>query len=440
MQPAQRSSSPIRLGIRPNLAQFLLLIVVNAFVGGMVGLERTVVPLLGRESFHIASTLVITSFIVSFGVSKALVDLISGTMADRWGRKPVLLLGWLFGLPVPFLIIHAPSWSWIIAANVLLGLNQGFAWSMTVLMKVDLAGPAKRGLAMGLNEFAGYFAVGVTALLTGYIASVSGLRPKPFYLGIGYAAAGIILSLLFVRETQGHMEHESRGHHGRSESHDLEKSRSFFEIFRLTTWQNKNLFGSCQAGLVNNLNDGMAWGIFPLFFAAHGLDVKHIGAIKAVYPFVWAGGQLISGPLSDRWGRKGLIVWGMIIQALAHPVIAFGAIVDPWASGIAGAVLLGLGTAMVYPSLLASVSDIAQPAWRARSLSVYRFWRDSGYAVVALMAGMVANRLGLAWSIHVAGILTFVSGIVAWEAIRETKAVLPAAESRFLIDHKEESA
>lgn len=409
---------PIQLGIRPNLAQFLLLIVINVFVGGMVGLERTVVPLIGRNEFHISSTSVITSFIVSFGVTKAIVDLIAGQMADRWGRKPILVLGWIVGLPVPFLIIHAPDWSWIIAANVLLGANQGFAWSMTVLMKIDLAGPARRGFAMGLNEFAGYGAVGLTALLTGYIAASAGLRPKPFYLGIAYAVAGLILSTFFARETRGHVEHESQ--QSRRDASKADAPTGFSEIFAITSWRNKTLFGVCQAGLVNNLNDGMAWGIFPLFFAAHGLPVEHIGVIKAVYPFVWAGGQIISGPLSDRWGRKGLIVWGMWTQALAHPLIALGAGINPWTTGLGGAVLLGLGTAMVYPSLLAAIGDVAHPTWRARSFSVYRFWRDLGYAVGALIAGFVANLFGLAWAIHVAGLLTFVSGIFAWVLIRET--------------------
>lgn len=412
---------PIELGIRSNLAQFLLLIVINAFVGGMVGLERTVVPLLGKQQFHLESTSLITSFIVSFGITKGLIDLISGQLADRWGRKPVLVLGWLAGLPIPFLIIYAPSWSWIIAANVLLGINQGFAWSMTVLMKTDLAGPARRGLAMGLNEFAGYGAVGLTAILTGYIAASAGLRPEPFYLGIGYAIVGLLLTLILVRETRGHMEHESRGASEAEEfSADAEKSR-FREVFAVTSWKNKTLFGTCQAGLVNNLNDGVAWGIFPLFFAAHGLDIEHIGVIKAVYPFVWAGGQLVSGPLSDRWGRKGLIVAGMWIQALAHPLIALGAGVSPWASGLAGAVLLGLGTAMVYPTLLALVSDIAYPSWRARSFSIYRFWRDMGYAIGAFLAGMIGNWLGLTWAIHVAGMLTFASGLLAWLSLRETR-------------------
>jgi len=394
------------------------LIIINVFVGGMVGLERTVVPLIGRNEFHISSTSLITSFIVSFGITKALVDLISGQMADRWGRKPILVLGWIAGIPVPFLIIYATDWSWIIAANVLLGMNQGFSWSMTVLMKIDLVGPARRGFAMGLNEFAGYGAVGLTALLTGYIAAAAGLRPQPFYLGIAYAVVGLLLSLFFARETRGHVEHESQ-----QSKQDLSKSGApsrFSEVFAITSWRNKTLLGVCQAGLVNNLNDGMAWGIFPLFFAAHGLPIEHIGIIKAVYPFVWAGGQIISGPLSDRWGRKGLIVYGMWTQALAHPLIALGARFNPWTTGLGGAVLLGLGTAMVYPSLLAAIGDATHPTWRARSLSVYRFWRDLGYAVGALIAGFVANLFGLAWAIHVAGLLTFVSGLLAWMLMRET--------------------
>lgn len=414
-------TASVRLGIRPNLAQFLLLIIINAFVGGMVGLERTVVPLLGKQTFHLSSTSLVTSFIVSFGISKAMVDLISGQLADRIGRKPVLVLGWAIGLPVPFLIIHAPSWSWIIAANVLLGINQGFAWSMTVLMKIDLVGPARRGLAMGLNEFAGYFAVGLTALATGYIASSSALRPQPFYLGIDYAIAGFLLSAVLACETRGHMEHESKTMVGADQGSNSGKTATFRQVFAITSWRNRTLFGACQAGLVNNLNDGMAWGIFPLFFAAHGLDIKHIGVIKAVYPFVWSSGQLISGPLSDRWGRKGLIVWGMWVQAIAHPLIALGANRSIWATGLSGGVLLGLGTAMVYPSLLAAVTDVAQPVWRARSLSVYRFWRDMGYAVGALVSGLIANFLGLAWAIEAAGILTFASGVCARMTIRETR-------------------
>jgi len=425
--PASSADQKLKLGIRENLGQFSLLVLINAFVGGMVGLERTIVPLLGSEEFQLTSTSAITAFIVSFGLTKALVDLISGPMADRWGRKPLLMLGWLFGLPVPFLIIWAPTWSWIVLANLLLGMNQGFAWSMTVLMKIDLAGPVRRGFAMGWNEFAGYGAVGFTALVTGYIAASAGLRPGPFYLGIGYAVCGLLLSAL-VRETSEHVRHEARSARDGALHRDSGQP-TFWRVFAFTSWRNRTLFGACQAGLVNNLNDGMAWGIFPLFFAAHGLAIADIGMIKAVYPFVWAIGQLVTGPLSDRWGRKGLIVWGMWLQALAHPVIAFGASFSVWASGVSGAMLLGLGTAMVYPSLLAAVSDVAHPVWRARSLSVYRSWRDLGYAVGAAIAGIVAGALGMAWSIHVAGILTFVSGVVAWFTVRETKPPGPGTSA-----------
>jgi MFS family permease len=421
---ADSANEAPRLGIRQNLGQFSLLALINAFVGGMVGLERTIVPLLGSEEFRLHSTSAITAFIVSFGLTKAVVDLISGPMADRWGRKPLLVFGWLAGLPVPFLIIWAPTWSWIVVANVLLGINQGFAWSMTVLMKVDLAGPARRGLAMGLNEFAGYGTVGLTALVTGYIAASDGLRPNPFYLGIGYAFAGLLLSF-WVHETMGHVHHEALAARRRNVvgSHEHSERITFWSVFANTSWRNRTLFGVCQAGLVNNLNDGIAWGIFPLFFAAHGLAVADIGIVKAVYPFIWAIGQLITGPLSDRWGRKVLIVWGMWLQAVAHPVIALGASVNVWASGIGGAMLLGIGTAMVYPSLLAAVSDVVHPVQRGRSLSVYRFWRDLGYAVGAVVAGLVAGALGLAWSIHVAGLLTFISGLIAWLTVRETRAL-----------------
>lgn len=412
--------SNLRQGLREHAGEVALLIVINFFVGGMVGLERTVVPLLGAKQFGLSSASLITSFIVSFGITKALVNLISGALAERWGRKPVLLLGWLAGIPVPLLIIYAPSWSWIVMANVLLGVNQGFAWSMTVLMKIDLAGPSRRGLAVGLNECAGYGAVAFTALLTGYIAAHHGLRPAPFYLGIGYAAAGLLLSL-FTRETSPYVQREARV------SDLADNSRSFRQVFATTTWRKRSLLAACQAGLVTNLNDGMAWGILPLFFYGHGLSVTHIGLIKGVYPMVWAVGQLVTGPLSDRMGRKGLIVGGMFTQAAAHPLIAFGIMVNPLWAGLGGAVVLGSGTAMAYPTLLASVSDIADPMWRARALSVYRFWRDLGYAIGAATAGVVASHLGLFWSIHVAGLVTFASGLAAWRLLRTQRQVPPAS-------------
>src|SRR6516164_1685754 len=299
----------ITLGLRENWRQFSLLVLINAFVGGMVGLERTVVPLIGSEEFKIGSTTLVVSFIVSFGVIKALANLVSGHFADVWGRKRVLVVGWLFGLPVPFMVMWAPSWEWVVAANALLGINQGFAWSMTVIMKIDLVGPKSRGLAVGINEFAGYLAVGITAFLTGYIAQRYGLRPAPFYLGIGYAILGLALSVLLVRDTRDHVRLEIKG------SQQPVARTDFWDIFTRTSFRDRNLFAASQAGLVNNLNDGMSWGIFPLFFVAFGLSVERIGILKAVYPATWGILQIATGPLSDRWGRKGLIVAGMWVQS-----------------------------------------------------------------------------------------------------------------------------
>jgi MFS family permease len=407
-QPVQ--SGGVTLGLRANWRQFTLLILINAFVGGMVGLERTVVPLIGSEEFRIASTTLVVSFIVSFGVIKALANLVSGQLADTCGRKRVLVIGWLFGLPVPFIIMWAPNWEWVIAANALLGINQGFAWSMTVIMKIDLVGPKSRGLAVGLNEFAGYLAVGVTAFLTGYIAANYGLRPTPFYLGIGYAAFGLALSVFLVRDTRDHVRLESRGNQKAAEP------VGFWKIFALTSYGDRNLFAACQAGLVNNLNDGMSWGIFPLFFASFGLGVERIGILKAAYPATWGILQVATGPLSDRWGRKGLIVAGMWVQAGGLFLTAFTQSFEWW---LVASLLLGVGTAMVYPSLIAAVSDASQPAWRARSLSVYRFWRDLGYAVGALSAGLIADFFGLAWAIGSIAALTFISGIVVATLMHE---------------------
>ena len=400
---ASVSRTGIALGLYENWQQFALLVLINAFVGGMVGLERTLVPLIGSETFQIASTTAITSFIVSFGVVKAVTNLISGQLADSWGRKKTLVLGWAVGLPVPFLIMWAPAWGWIVAANVLLGVNQGLSWSMTVIMKVDLVGPRQRGLAVGLNEFAGYLAVGVTAFLTGYLATRYGLRPAPFYLGVGYAAAGMLLSAWLVRDTREHVALERRQHPR------VESSLSFGDVFLRTSLTDRNLFAASQAGLVNNLNDGMSWGIFPLFFAAAGLSVERIGILKGVYPAIWGILQVVTGPLSDRWGRKGLIAAGMWVQAIGLFAVAA---LDGFGWWFLGSVLLGIGTAMVYPCLLAAVSDAASPSWRARALSVYRFWRDLGYAIGALTAGLLAAIVGFAWTIAAIGALTFVSGTI----------------------------
>ncbi|PBB96396.1 MFS transporter [Mesorhizobium sp. WSM3862] len=401
----------VALGLKVNWKQFALLVLINAFVGGMVGIERTVVPLIGAEEFHVASTTLVTSFIVSFGVVKACANLVSGQLADTWGRKRVLILGWLFGLPVPFMIIWAPSWGWIIAANALLGINQGLAWSMTVIMKVDLVGPKSRGLAVGLNEFAGYLAVGVTAFLTGYLAGPYGLRPVPIYLGLGYAILGAALSILLVRDTREHVRLELANHP------KAVSPLGFREIFMLTSFRDRNLFAASQAGLVNNLNDGMSWGLFPLFFVANGLGVERIGILKAVYPAVWGVLQVATGPLSDRWGRKGLIVAGMWVQAAGLLLTAMTRNFGWW---LLASLLLGLGTAMVYPSLIAAVSDASHPSWRARSLSVYRFWRDLGYAIGALSAGLIADFFGFAAAIAAIAALTFLSGVIVAVAMRET--------------------
>ena len=370
----------------------------------MVGIERTVVPLIGSEEFGIASTTLVVSFIVSFGVVKAFANLVSGHLADVWGRKRVLILGWLFGLPVPFMIMWAPSWEWIIAANALLGINQGLAWSMTVIMKVDLVGPKSRGLAVGLNEFAGYLAVGVTAFLTGYLASRVWASPGADLSGRRLRDCWARCSRSFSSATRATMFALEIGDAPREAA-----AIGFWEVFALTSFRDRNLFAASQAGLVNNLNDGMSWGIFPLFFAAFGLGVERIGILKAVYPATWGILQIATGPLSDRWGRKGLIVAGMWVQAAALFLTALTREFQWW---LIGSLLLGLGTAMVYPSLIAAVSDASHPSWRARSLSVYRFWRDLGYAIGALSAGIIADLFGMSWAIGAIATLTFLSGLI----------------------------
>ena len=419
--PTPPDAPMVRLGLRENWPQFALLIATNVFVGGMVGLERTVVPLLGAHVFRISSTTVIVSFIVTFGVIKACSNLVSGHLADAYGRKHMLVLGWLVGVPVPFMLAWGPTWWWVVAANALLGINQGFAWSMTVIMKVDLVGPKSRGLAVGLNEFAGYLSVGVTAFLTGYIAEHYGLRPAPFYLGIVFAALGLGFSALLVRDTGRHVGLEISRHAAGAEV------LSFGQIFRRASFGDRNLFAASQAGLVNNLNDGMSWGIFPLFFAGFGLGIERIGILKAVYPAVWGGCQTLTGPLSDRWGRKGLIVTGMWVQAGG---LLLTAITHSFRWWFLASVLLGLGTAMVYPTLIASVSDASHPSWRARSLSVYRFWRDLGYAIGALLAGIMTDLFGAASAITAISALTFASGAVVGIVMDEHRPTRQASSVR----------
>jgi len=415
---SQTKVEQVRLGLKENWQQFALLVVVNMMVGGMVGLERTVVPLVGTEEFKIGSDIVVFSFIIAFGVVKAFTNLISGALADKYTRKKVLIMGWLVGLPVPFLLAWGPSWNWILFANVLLGVSQGLAWSMTVNMKIDLVGPKKRGLAMGLNEAAGYGAVGLTALLTGYLASYYGLRPQPFYIGILYTVVGILLSLLVIKDTRKYARLEAVQFKATDSTNKAPKPNLLW-VFKETSFKNKNLFAVSQAGLINNLNDGMSWGVFPLLFISMGVSLEGVGWIKAIYPIVWGAGQIVTGPLADKLGRKPLIVWGMFMQVLGHIIIGLD-VFSPMTSGMVGSVLLGLGTAMVYPALLAAVSDAAHPRWRASSLGVYRFWRDMGYAIGALMAGIVSNYFGLIWAVHIAGFITFLSGIVVWVRMKET--------------------
>ena len=421
MNAAIQESRSVALGLRENLGQFSLLVLINAFVGGMVGLERTVLPLIAERDFAIASKSAILSFIISFGVVKALANLVAGTYSDRIGRKRLLVIGWLFGLPVPFLIIWAPVWSVVTFANVLLGINQGLCWSTTVIMKIDLVGPKRRGFAMGVNEFAGYGAVSLAALASGYLASIYGLRPVPFYLGIVFALAGLVLSIALVRDTTAHASTEARIHHNGEKGR-----RSFREVFAETSYRNPTLFSISQAGLVNNLNDGMVWGLFPLFFASNGLQVGSIAVLAALYPAIWSVLQVATGALSDRWGRKWMIVFGMWLQAAGIFLVAAvpGLASNPSAKfslWIAASVLLGLGTALVYPTLLAAIGDVVQPMWRASAVGVYRLWRDLGYAVGAVLAGVVADLFGLSWAIVVVAILTFVSGVVAALRMTETK-------------------
>jgi MFS family permease len=427
----------VALGLRENWRQFWLLVLVNAFVGAMVGLERTVLPLLAEAEFGLASKGAVLSFIATFGVVKAATNFFAGRLGDIYGRKRVLLAGWLFAVPVPFLVMWAPTWGWIVFANVLLGINQGLAWSITVIMKIDLVGPRQRGLAMGLNEFAGYLAVAFSALATGWLAEAYGLRPEPFYMGIAFAAAGLGITILFVRETQHHVALEAEGFAslagperaagsgadpaaGGPSRHLEDVTTPKYdsadpgtrEIFARASWRDPALSSASHAGMVNNLNDGLAWGLFPLFFAAGGLSVGQIGVLSFLYPAVWGLFQLWTGALSDRWGRKWLIAGGMMLQGFALAAVAVGNSFAGWA---AAAVTLGLGTAMVYPTLLASIGDVAHPRWRGSAVGVYRLWRDGGYAVGALLAGFLADLFGMALAIGAIAVLTFLSGVqVAW--------------------------
>ena len=411
----------VRLGLRDNAAQFALLVVVNAFVGAMVGMERSILPAIAEQEFHLVARTAVLSFIVVFGVSKALTNYAAGRFADRAGRKRVLVAGWLVAVPVPFMLMWGPSWNWILAANVLLGASQGFTWSTTVIMKIDLVGARRRGLAMGLNEFAGYVAVAASALATGWIAARTGLRPDPFVPGIVFVASGLCLSWLFVRDTSAHVTLES------SLVPPAPDGPAVRDVFWRTTWTDRNLSTISQVGLVNNLNDGMAWGLFPLLFANAQMTFDRIGTLAAIYPATWGVAQLLTGALSDRVGRKWLIAGGMWTQAAGIGVVAVSRGFTGFA---AGAVLLGIGTAMVYPTLLAAIGDVARPSWRASAVGVYRLWRDLGYAIGALLAGLAADAIGLPGAMSLVAGITLVSGIVAAIRLDETaRAVRCVASS-----------
>jgi MFS family permease len=410
----------VRLGLYENVGQFSLLVLVNAFVGAMVGMERSILPAIAEQEFQVAARAGVLSFIAAFGVAKALTNYAAGYLSDTVGRKRVLIAGWLVAAPVPFLLMWAPSWAWIVVANVLLGASQGLTWSTTVIMKVDLVGPRQRGLAMGLNEFAGYFAVAASTFATGWIASVYGLRPEPFYLGVVFVVLGLALSAWPVRDTTPHVTREAALTTAPLDR-DAPASR---DVFWRTTILDRNLSAVSQAGLVNNLNDGMAWGLLPIVFASAGMTLTQVGTLAAIYPATWSIGQIVTGSISDQIGRRVLIIWGMLTQAVGIAAIAMASSFEGFAGG---SVLLGVGTAMVYPTLLAAVGDVTHPSWRASAIGVYRLWRDLGYAVGALLAGVTADAFGLTAAVWCIAVVTFASGVVC--AIRMTET-LPSPNMR----------
>ncbi|SDJ10259.1 MFS transporter [Salimicrobium halophilum] len=405
-----KTSHTTKIGVKENLAQFSILVLINLFVGSMVGLERTILPMIGEERFGLASMSAALSFIVSFGFSKAILNFFAGSLADRFGRKQVLLAGWGVGLFVPIIVIFAHAWWVIVVANILLGINQALTWSMTVNMKVDLAKPTQRGLAVGFNEFAGYVGVALMAAVSGYVASTYSLSPEPFYIGIVLVIIGFLLSLI-VQNTDRHVKVQA------SQEKKQKTSLSTGEIFKRTSWKNADLSSNSIAGLTTNLKDGMAWGLFPVFLAAGGLSVGQIGTVVAVYPAAWGIVQLFTGVWSDKIGRKTLIVSGMIIQALSLWLFL---LVDTYTLWLLSAVLLGIGTALVYPVILASISDVAHPEWRATSMGVYRFWRDSGYAFGALIAGLLADMISVDWAIGLVAVFPLLAGINALFRMKET--------------------
>jgi MFS family permease len=417
----------IRLGLRPNLNQFLILVLVNAFVGAMIGLEQTIVPLIGKDEFGIESNALIVSFIASFGAVKAVLNLFAGSMSDKWGRKSMLVLGWLFGLPVPFILLFAPDWNWIIFANVLLGINQGLAWSMTVNMKIDLVGKERRGLALGLNEFAGYISVALVGFATGYLAATYGLKPYPFYLGFVFALLGLLISYFVVKDTKKftlleikEQEVEEKGE-AENKQYMPSGTASFLQVFSITSWKNRSLLSASQAGLVNNLVFGVTWGLFTIYFASMDFSVNNIAFFKAIHPGVWGVLQLVTGTLSDKIGRKILIYPGMIIQGIGVWIVLLSA--NSFIGIIIGMSLLGIGTALVYPTLLAAISDIARPKWRATSLGVYRFWRDLGFVFGAIGIGFIADLSNSSIAIQLVAWIAIASGLFVLLVMKETTRV-----------------
>jgi MFS family permease len=441
----KNNTRSISLGLRQNINQFSVLVLVNAFVGAMIGLEQTVVPLIGRDEFGIESNALIVSFIASFGAVKAILNLFAGSMSDKWGRKKMLVLGWLFGLPVPFILLFAPDWNWVIFANVLLGVNQGLAWSMTVNMKIDLVGKKSRGLALGLNEFAGYVSVALVGFATGYLAAIYGLKPYPFYLGIAFALLGLLISFFIVRDTrkftlleieEEKKEEENKIDHditpktsiaekeGKSDfsssfTNDNIATPSFIQVFFITSWKNLSMLSISQAGLVNNLLFGVTWGLFTIYFASIGFSVSDIAFLKALHPGIWGVLQLVTGTMSDKVGRKILIYPGMVVQGIGIWVVLLSA--DSFVGIIAGMAFLGIGTALVYPTLLAAISDIAHPKWRATSLGVYRFWRDLGFVFGAIGIGFIADLSNSVIAIQLVGWIAVGSGIFVLLIMKETR-------------------
>ncbi|PSL04490.1 MFS transporter [Cecembia rubra] len=389
----------IKLGLKENWQQFTLLVIINAFVGGMVGLERSILPQIAEVEFAIAAKTAILSFIIVFGIVKAITNYFAGVFANKIGRKNLLVIGWLFGLPVPFILMYAPSWDWIVAANMLLGINQGLAWSSTVVMKIDLVGEKDRGFAMGLNEFAGYLAVAAVAFLTGFIAAEFGLRPYPFILGIALAIGGLFGSVFLIKDTRKHVSAEKS-------FSDIPKLSN---IFLETTWKHQNLGSVTQAGLVNNLNDGMAWGIFPILLAVKGFNLEQIGIVTAIYPAIWGIGQLFTGKMADIFNKKHLLFIGMLLQAIALALFFFAQEMSHY---VILSAILGWGTAMVYPTFLATVADNTHPEDRANSIGVFRLWRDLGYAIGAILTGIIADAFGIEASILSIAGLTLISAFI----------------------------